>query len=323
MKAGFLTPASLHYVRNHGAVPKCEWSTHRLSIDGLVESPTSFSMDDLLAMPAREIPVTLCCAGNRRKEENLVKQTIGFNWGAAGVSTSVWKGVPLRDVLLKCGVKTPKDGANHVCFVGAETMPKGRYGTSINWFTAMDPSCDVMLAYEQNGERLNPDHGYPLRLVIPGYIGGRMIKWLTEISVTTKESDNHFHYMDNRVLPEFVDAERATAEGWWYKPDYIINELNINSAIANPGEPTPGPATRRATPRHAAHLRRAPAPRTAPHATPPSGKPCHLPPPPTAAHRAAAPPRCRPQGKPTSSPPGHPSLTSALPSAQPTRRSCS
>ena len=62
----------------------------------------------------------------------------------------------------------------------------------------------------------------------------RMIKWLTEITVTTKESDNHFHYMDNRVLPEFVDAERATAEGWWYKPDYIINELNINSAMWAP-----------------------------------------------------------------------------------------
>ena len=60
----------------------------------------------------------------------------------------------------------------------------------------------------------------------------RMIKWLTEITVTPEESSNHFHYMDNRVLPEFVDAERATAEGWWYKPDYIINELNINSAIA-------------------------------------------------------------------------------------------
>jgi len=99
----------------------------------------------------------------------------------------------------------------------------------------MDPACDVMLAYEQNGERLTPDHGYPLRLVIPGYIGGRMIKWLSEVSVTSEESDNHFHYMDNRVLPEFVDAERATAEGWWYKPDFIINELNINSAIAFPG----------------------------------------------------------------------------------------
>ena len=126
----------------------------------------------------------------------------------------MWKGVLVRDILIKCGVKTPADGANHVCFLGAEVMPKGRYGTSINWHTAMDPAQDVFLAYEQNGEKLTPDHGFPLRLVIPGYIGGRMIKWLNEISVTAEESDNHFHFMDNRVLPEFVDAEKATAEGW-------------------------------------------------------------------------------------------------------------
>lgn len=114
-------------------------------------------------------------------------------------------------------------------------MPKGRYGTSINYFTAMDPACDVMLAYQQNGEYLRPDHGYPLRLIIPGYIGGRMIKWLNEITVTSEESDNFFHFNDNRVLPEHVTAEIANAEGWWYKPDYIINELNLNSAICWPG----------------------------------------------------------------------------------------
>jgi len=235
MEHGFITPASLHYVRNHGAVPKIQWGEHRVSVDGLVNKPMTFTMDDLLAMPARELPVTLVCAGNRRKEQNLTAQTIGFNWGAAGVSTSVWKGVLLRDVLIKCGIKSPKQGAHHVCFVGVEKMPKGRYGTSINYFTAMDPACDVMLAYEQNGARLLPDHGFPLRLIIPGYIGGRMIKWLNEITVTSEESDNFFHFNDNRVLPEHVTAEIANAEGWWYKPEYIINELSINSAIAYPG----------------------------------------------------------------------------------------
>jgi len=235
MEHGFITPAALHYVRNHGAVPKIKWEEHTLNVSGLVGKPTTFTMADLLALPSRELPVTLVCAGNRRKEENLVAQTIGFNWGAAGVSTSVWKGVRLCDVLKHCGVKTPEEGAHHVCFVGVEKMPKGRYGTSINYFTAMDPACDVLLAYEQNGERLRPDHGFPLRLIIPGYIGGRMIKWLNEITVTSDESDNFFHYNDNRVLPEHVTAEIANAEGWWYKPDYIINELNINSAVAYPG----------------------------------------------------------------------------------------
>eukprot|EP00325_Prymnesiales_sp_UTEX-LB-985_P002555 CAMPEP_0174696862 /NCGR_PEP_ID=MMETSP1094-20130205/2894_1 /TAXON_ID=156173 /ORGANISM="Chrysochromulina brevifilum, Strain UTEX LB 985" /LENGTH=836 /DNA_ID=CAMNT_0015893729 /DNA_START=39 /DNA_END=2549 /DNA_ORIENTATION=- len=236
MEHGFITPAALHYVRNHGAVPKIEWGEHKLSVSGLVDKPTTFTMNDLLAMPSRELPVTLVCAGNRRKEQNLTAQTIGFNWGAAGVSTSVWKGVPLRDVLIRCGIKQPGEGgANHVCFVGVEKMPKGRYGTSINYFTAMDPACDVMLAYEQNGEPLRPDHGFPLRLIIPGYIGGRMIKWLNEITVSSEESDNFFHFNDNRVLPEHVTAEIANAEGWWYKPDYIINELSINSAVAFPG----------------------------------------------------------------------------------------
>ena len=244
MEHGFITPAALHYVRNHGAVPKIGWNEHRLSVSGLVDQPTTFTMDDLLAMPARELPITLVCAGNRRKEENLVAQTIGFNWGAAGVSTSVWKGVPLRDVLLRCGIKKPSDGANHVCFVGVEKLPKGRYGTSINYWTAMDPACDVMLAYEQNGEKLKPDHGYPLRLIIPGFIGGRMIKWLNEIEVTSEESDNFFHFNDNRVLPEHVTAEIANAEGWWYKPDYIINELNCNSAVAFPHHQEVVPITR-------------------------------------------------------------------------------
>jgi len=98
----------------------------------------------------------------------------------------------------------------------------------------MDPANDVMIAWEQNGKALMPDHGFPVRIIIPGYIGGRMIKWLEHIEVAESESDNHYHFMDNRVLPVGVTPESASAEGWWYKPDYIINELNINSAMSSP-----------------------------------------------------------------------------------------
>jgi NAD(P)H-flavin reductase/cytochrome b involved in lipid metabolism/truncated hemoglobin YjbI len=93
---------------------------------------------------------------------------------------------------------------------------------------------NVMLAWEQNGERLTPDHGFPIRVIIPGYIGGRMVKWLTHITVQAQEDSSHYHYHDNRVLPPQIDAERAIKEGWWYKPEYIINDLNINSAITSP-----------------------------------------------------------------------------------------
>ncbi|CAM6126156.1 unnamed protein product [Calypogeia fissa] len=238
MAQGFLTPTNLHYVRNHGYVPQGVWDDWRIEITGRVKRPCKLSMNDLVTkFPHRELPVTLVCAGNRRMEQNLVSQTIGFNWGAAGLSTSVWKGVRLCDVLRYCGVVSKKKGAEFVCFEGAETLPAAggtRYGTSITIDVALDEGRDVLIAFEQNGKPLDPDHGYPVRMILPGHIGGRMVKWLTKIDVTPSESFNYYHFNDNRVLPSHVNAEMAKAEGWWYKPDYIINELNINSAITTP-----------------------------------------------------------------------------------------
>jgi nitrate reductase (NAD(P)H) len=182
-------------------------------------------------MPA---PPTSIYAGNRRKEQNMTKQTVGFNWGAAATGCSVWTGVPLRNILLQAGLKDKKDGARFVCFEGADKLPNGYYGTSIGIDLAMDPTADVIIAFEQNGEKLIPDHGYPVRVIIPGWIGGRMVKWLTKIIITDKESDNYYHFFDNRILPPQVDKEIADKDGWWYKPEYLFNELNINSAIASP-----------------------------------------------------------------------------------------
>ncbi|KAE8653878.1 Nitrate reductase [Hibiscus syriacus] len=88
-----------------------------------------------------------------------------------------------------------------------------KYGTSIKKEFAIDPSRDIILAYMQNGKLLTPDHGFPIRMIIPGFIGGRMVKWLKRIIVTTQESENYYHYKDNRVLPSHVDAELANEEG--------------------------------------------------------------------------------------------------------------
>ncbi|KAI3761857.1 hypothetical protein L1987_52279 [Smallanthus sonchifolius] len=238
MQQGFITPAALHYVRNHGPVPNASWDDWTVEVCGMVKRPTRFSMAQLIKeFPSKEFPATLVCAGNRRKEQNLTKQTIGFNWGAAGISTSVWKGVPLVHILKICGVYSRKKGALNVCFEGAEDLPGGggsKYGTSISIEKAMDPARDIILAYMQNGEKLLPDHGFPVRMIIPGFIGGRMVKWLKRIIVTTSDSENYYHYKDNRVFPSHVDAELANSEGWWYKAEYLINELNINSVITTP-----------------------------------------------------------------------------------------
>lgn len=100
---GFITPPHLHYVRNHGAVPKLSWD-HTVKFNVLSGGVKEISMDDILNFPSITLPITLVCAGNRRKEQNLVRQTIGFSWGAAGVSTSVWTGVRLSTILDSLGV---------------------------------------------------------------------------------------------------------------------------------------------------------------------------------------------------------------------------
>ena len=104
-----------------------------------------------------------------------------------------------------------------MCFRGPKAeLPKGAdgtYGTSVTYGKAMDPTSDVIIAYKQNGRWLTPDHGFPVRIIIPGFIGGRMIKWLEEITVTAGESDNFYHFHDNRVMPSHVDEELAKAEG--------------------------------------------------------------------------------------------------------------
>lgn len=92
-------------MRNHGAAPRIRWDEHRIEINGLVNKPLTLTMDELVALPSVTFPVTLVCAGNRRKEENMLKKSIGFNWGPCATSTTYWTGVRLRDLLQHAGIK--------------------------------------------------------------------------------------------------------------------------------------------------------------------------------------------------------------------------
>ncbi len=99
-----------------------------------------------------------------------------------------------------------------------------RYIHSIPLVRAMNPTYDVIITYMANGELLQPDHGFPVHLIILGYIGGRMIKWLKHINVIGNETTNHYHYHDNRIVFPDVTSEMAIRDGWWYRPEYIFNE---------------------------------------------------------------------------------------------------
>ncbi|KAB5572345.1 hypothetical protein GE09DRAFT_664745 [Coniochaeta sp. 2T2.1] len=233
---GFITSKDLHYVRNHGPVPRGEddhildW---KFTVEGMVETPVTMTLRDLMQDYEQvTYPITLVCAGNRRKEQNVVRKTKGFSWGAAGLSTALWTGVALGDLLMRA---VPKRGARYVCFEGADKLPNGYYGTSVKLNWALDPNRGMMVAYKMNGETLHPDHGKPLRIVIPGQIGGRSVKWLTRIIVTSKPSDNWYHIYDNRVLPTMISPEAsADLPETWKDDRYAIYDLNTNSATCYP-----------------------------------------------------------------------------------------
>ncbi|CAF3995405.1 unnamed protein product, partial [Adineta steineri] len=233
--SGFITPTELWFVRNHGAVPAVIDSdvlNWEFKIEGMVEQPITLKLAELLTFNQITIPVTMVCAGNRRKEQNVVRKGNGFNWGSAGVSTALFTGVLINEIIK---LAQPKRAAKYMCMEGADKLPNGYYGTSIRLSTAMNPAMGVMLAYKMNGESLTPDHGRPLQVLIPGQIGGRSVKWLKRIIITEEPSDNWYHIYDNRVLPTIVTPEIAAENKSWYNDErYALYNLNVQSVICYP-----------------------------------------------------------------------------------------
>ena len=202
--SGFLTPTSLFYVRNHGYVPKVEAEeaqAWRLRVHGLVHREMSFSIQELKEkFETVTLPITLVCAGNRRKEQNIVNYC-----------------KPKRPVAAYLWQRETPGRAKHVIFEGIDELPNGKYSTSQRLIHCTDKSKGMLIAWGMNGEPLSPDHGFPLRLVVPGQIGGRMVKWLDRIEVSDKESQHFLHFRDNKVLPTQVTADQARTEEHWWK----------------------------------------------------------------------------------------------------------
>ena len=240
-EGGLITPNELHFVRNHGAVPRLLWEFHQLDIT-YNNHTLSLTMDQLktrYASSAISIPIAIACTGNRRKELNLLRRSKGANNAAASVGCAYWRGPPLRAVLLSAGVpdRPTSQTRQWVNFAGADDPSEGPYETSLPLEYAMDPANDVLLATEMNDVPLPPDHGYPVRLMVPGYVGARCIKWLRRIWVSDEENQSYYHVWDNRVLPPFVrDKEGEVARVLFAHPSTRCDEQVMNSVMCRPAQ---------------------------------------------------------------------------------------
>ncbi|XP_076124210.1 sulfite oxidase, mitochondrial [Alosa pseudoharengus] len=230
----YITPNALFFKRNHLPVPRVDPKTYKLEIEGLPGRPVSLTLNDLKTRyPKHTITATLQCAGNRRSEMNTVKQVKGLNWGIAAISNATWSGARLRDVLLDAGYGPEVAAkARHVQFEGLDRDVTGTtYGASIPLVKAVSEIGDVLLAYEMNGEDIPPDHGYPVRVVVPGTVGARNVKWLGKIVISEEESKSHWQQNDYKGFSPSTDWDTVD-----FKSAPAIQELPIQSAITQPAD---------------------------------------------------------------------------------------
>lgn len=232
-----LTSTDAFYVRNHGPVPQLDPETWRLAVEGLVHRSVELSLDDIQQQfDHHQIVATMQCAGNRRSGLMKVRDIAGHPWGPGATSTATWTGVRLADVLEAAGVSA---GARHVCFeapdIAPEAAPPQRFGASIPISKAM--SEEVLLAWAMNDQPLPAVHGAPVRVVVPGYIGARSVKWVDRISVRAHPSENFFQAIAYRLLPPGVDPYTAPpGDG------LALGPIAVNSAILTPADGITVPA---------------------------------------------------------------------------------
>lgn len=224
------TPVDAFYSRNHGPVPDIDAAAWRLRVDGLVERVLELSLDDLRArFHAVEVVATLECAGNRRAGLTEVRDIPGeAAWGAGAIATARWSGVRLADVLAAAG---PAQQARHIAFAAPDVSrladPPQPYGGSIPVGKALGP--EVLLAWSMNGRPLPRVHGGPVRVVVPGWIGARSVKWLTGITAQDQPSGNYFQATAYRVLPAEADPSKVgPGEG------ISLGPLALNCAVLSP-----------------------------------------------------------------------------------------
>ncbi len=231
----WITPVDKFFVRSHHYTPDVKLRDWKLSVVGKVATPLVWTLDELKKLPRVELVSVLECAGNGRGL--YTPSMAGLQWKYGAVGNARWAGVRLLDVLRKAG---RQPGAVEVMFDGADVAigAQPEFQRSIPLKKALDPN--TILAYEMNGEPLDPSHGFPLRLVVPGWAGDSWVKWVMKIEVRDTEFDGFFMKTAYRiptrpVLPgSAVDPAQMTP----------VTSLSIKSLLASHAdgdEVRPGP----------------------------------------------------------------------------------
>lgn len=232
LRSSFITPQQHFYIRSHGTIPQIDQQSYRLMISGMVQHPLVLTLDELRSrFPEHTVTTTLQCTGSRRDELMKVRSIPDeVPWGADAISTALWRGVLLRDVLQQLGIDSD---ASYVAFAGLdEVQEKGQqvgFGSSISLQKARNS--DVLLAYAMNEEPLLPEHGFPLRVIVPGYIGARSVKWLHSIMLQSQPSTNYFQARGYKLFPPDVTEENVD-----WNQGKAIEEVPLDAVICIPQE---------------------------------------------------------------------------------------
>jgi DMSO/TMAO reductase YedYZ molybdopterin-dependent catalytic subunit len=221
----YLTPIEHFFVRTHVYVPTVNLNDWRLSVDGEVGAPLTLTMDELKKLPSVDMVSVVECAGNGRGFAD--PPVPGLQWTNGSVGNARWRGVRLADVLKRAGIK---DSGTEVLFNGAD-VPIGKmqdFRRTITVAKALDPN--TLLAYEMNGVTLPVKHGFPLRLVAPGWASDSWVKWVTNITVLDKEFDGF--WMKNA----YRKPDHPVAPGSAVPPEKMIpvTSLRVKSVIGTP-----------------------------------------------------------------------------------------
>jgi DMSO/TMAO reductase YedYZ molybdopterin-dependent catalytic subunit len=230
-----ITPAGLHYLLIHYDIPPVDPAAFRLRIDGAVERPLSLSLDDLRGRERVELPVTFECAGNGRAL--MQPRPLSAPWLTEAVGTAEWGGTPLQPLLDEAGVRPE---ALEVLFGGLDGGVEGGVRQDYERSLALADVSGALLAWEMNGAPLPPQHGFPLRLVVPGWYGMTNVKWLARITLL----DEPFRGFQNSVAYRVYAAEG--------EPGEPLTRMLPRSLMVPPGVPDfmtrvrhlePGPVT--------------------------------------------------------------------------------